>query len=98
EERPLDLVDVVGLGARRLERVEAHDDARRAEAALTRTARAERVGPPVRAREAVDGRDRAPRDPLDGRHTRDARCAVDQHRAATTLALRAAAVLRSFQT
>ena len=43
--------------------------------------------------EAVDGGDRPTGDPADRRHARDPRRAVDQHRAAPALALRAAAVL-----
>jgi len=81
------------LGAKTFE---SADDARRAEAALAGPGRAEGVGP---ATAAVVGEPPERRHPATGdapcrRHARHPRGAVDQHRAAPALALRAAAVLR----
>ena len=73
---------------------DAHDDPRRAEAALAPAVGAERLGPAVGAVEALDRRDRPSGDAADGRDAGDARLAVDPHRAAPALALWAAAVLR----
>src|SRR5581483_1865746 len=96
EQRALDTGHVVDGGAGGPQRVEAHHDAGGAEAALAGARRAERVGPPARARpEPVDGRDGAPSDAASRGDARDARFTVDEHRAATALPLRAAPVLRS---
>ena len=76
-----------------LQRGDAHDDPWRAEAALRRPARGERLRPRVGVGQRVHGRDVTAGDPRHGRHARHPRLAVDEDRAAATLPLRAAAVL-----
>ena len=81
--------------ARRLERGQAHHDARRAEAALAGPVCDEGGGPAVAqlGRRSLEGGDLTSRDAADRRDAGDAGRAVDPHRAAPALALRAAAVL-----
>ena len=99
QERLLDGGVVGRLGALGPQALEPADDARRAEPALARARGAERVGParPSLGGEAVDGGDRSSGDPPSRGDARDPGLPVDQHRAATALALGAAAVLRGPQ-
>ena len=76
-----------------LHRRDAHDDPRRAEPALRRAARHERLGPCHRVGEPIDRRDVPPGDAPDGCHARNAWLAVDEHGAAPALSLRAAPIL-----
>ena len=75
--------------------MQADHDPRRAEAALARSRREERVRPrrPLRRVETGEGGDRPSRNAPGGRDAGDARLAVDEHRAAAALTLRTAAVL-----
>ena len=84
--------DVGGLGP---QGGEPDDDPRRAEAALAAAGGAQGLGPrrPDLGVEPVDGGDGPAGHPPDRGHARHPRRAVDQHRAAPALALRAAAVL-----
>ena len=75
------------------ERGEAHDDPGRAETALARASRVERVCPLARPVEAGGRGHLARRHPPSGCHTGDAGLAVDQHSATAALALRTAPVL-----
>ncbi len=86
-----------GLGplrGRRLERRQAHDDARRAEATLTGAARHEGVGPTsaIGRGETLEGGDVAAGDAPHRRHAGDPRGAIDPHGAAAALPLRATPV------
>src|SRR5205823_5317369 len=77
------------------ERGQAHDDARRAEAALAAAGGTEGVAPrpELVGGKAGSGGDGPAGNPAQRRHTRHARLAVDEHRAAPALALGAASVL-----
>jgi hypothetical protein len=85
----------VGVRILATQPLQPHDDPGRAEPALTGALGHERVAPHVAARgfETLERRHAAAGDPAGRRDTRDSRCAVDQHRAATALALRTATVL-----
>ncbi len=94
EQPTLHPVDVVGLGPARPQRVEPHDDAGGAEAALAGAGGAESVCPSLRPiAHALERRDRAAGDTAGGSHARHPWLVVDEHGAAATLPLRAAAVL-----
>ena len=81
--------------SRPLQRGKAHDDARRAEAALGPARGAQGVGPSPGdlGRQSFERRDGAARHPSHWCHAGDASLAVDQDRAAPALPLRAAAIL-----
>ena len=74
---------------------EAHNDARRAEAALATPSGAEGLGPGPRLIrvKAIKGGDRPSGDPAGRCYTRHPGLAVDKYRAAPALTLRAASVL-----
>ena len=89
-------VDVDACRATLLDQLRgAHEDSGRAEPALRSAARDERVDERVANRrvEPTDGRHLAPRHAERGGDARDARLAVDEHRATPALALRRASVL-----
>ena len=89
--------DIVGvsIGLLGFEAGKTHDDSGRAEPALAGTGRAEGIGPAcsVGLVEAFEGGDSATPRPADRGHAGDSGLAVDEHRAASALSLRAAPVL-----
>jgi hypothetical protein len=94
-ERLADALVVVGRHPLGVGALEAGHDPRRAEAALAAARGAQGVGPPLLhiGIEAVHRGDGPATDAPDRGHARDPRRAVDEHRAAAALTLRAAAVL-----
>ncbi len=86
----------VGVGAAIAQRGEAHDYPRRAEAALAGAARGERVRPWADGlvTQPLERGDRSPGHAANRRDAGHPWRAVDQHGAATALALRAAPILR----
>ncbi len=96
EQRLLDRGFVVARYAALPQALEPHHDARRAESALARTTVDERFGPAVTniRVEPFDRLHLASGHAPNWSHARHPRLTVDEHGAATTLTLRAAAVLR----
>ncbi len=87
----------VGFDLFRVERIQANDDAWRAETALATTRIAECSAPPLRARgiEPIDRRDGTTPGTAQRGDTRNSRLAVDEHRATAALALRATPVFHT---